>query len=155
MFLLIFKKYNPLQIRILSRHYLQGRKTVIRMLGRITTHSLCKSLKLSFNTFSCGGVCLLLLLDSIPLSETDVCPGDTVWGVDPHPHLCSASPLHILRWYQLEIWIWKLPASHFTNTRAGSSYFTSICLLCIETFIFNFACTLNHIIKIGPLLVFN
>ena len=97
MFLLIFKKYNPLQIRILSRHYLQGRKTVIRMLGRITTHSLCKSLKLSFNTFSCGGVCLLLLLDSIPLSETDVRVRDSVWILEPQPHPGSAHHIHDFR----------------------------------------------------------
>ena len=66
---------------------------MIRMLGRNTESRQI----ISTNLHSCCGLRLFLLLEPVPLAETDVRGGDPVRELDPNTQLCPAHSLHHLR----------------------------------------------------------
>ena len=63
------------------------------MLGRNTESRQI----ISTNLRSCCGLRLFLLLEPVPLAETDVRGGDPVRELDPNTQLCPAHSLHHLR----------------------------------------------------------
>ena len=81
---------------------------------------------------SCGSFCLLLLLDSLPHPETDVCTGkttrvryyciisgDTVWHLEYNSYPDTTCAFHHFRWR----------CSHATSKKVGKYISSSLLLL--------------------------
>ena len=95
------------------------------MLGRNTESRQI----ISTNLHSCCGLRLFLLLEPVPLAETDVRGGDPVRELDPNTQLCPAHSLHHLR------------SVHSTRGDSSNIYLGSFSGVC-----FFFNSTLNPIL---------